>query len=234
MSESTAIVETPLSSGELSVPTVANYGEATFYGDALYDDKARTKFIKVIVAMVRKCPEYARYRTFLLENLDMDRCSILSELSPEEVSAAGLEIHHAPLSLYDITELILGQMQVDRMRTTTFSVANRVMAYHWKGYVGLVPLTQTIHEAVHAGQVHVDPRTIFGNWGALLDENRAGLTEHLAEKLRAIAASWGSDEARVQNARVLAVGLQRWAIEAPTPQAMLSGPTPPSDEGLAE
>ena len=38
MSESTAIADTPLSSGEVSVPTVANYGEASFYGDALYDD----------------------------------------------------------------------------------------------------------------------------------------------------------------------------------------------------
>ena len=234
MSESTAIADTPLSSGEVSVPTVANYGEATFYGEALYDDKARTKFIKTIVATVRKCPEYARYRTFLLENLDMDRCSILSDLTPEEVSAAGLEIHHAPLGLYDICELVLGQMQVDQMRITIFSVANRVMAYHWKGYVGLVGLTQTLHEAVHAGQLHIDPRTIFGNWQALLDENRGGLTEHLAEKMRAVAASWRSDEARAQNARALAVGLQRWTIEAPTPANLLAAPELPSDEGLAE
>jgi hypothetical protein len=234
MSESTALLDTPLSSGEIQPPVVANYGEGSFYGDALYDDKARTKFIKTIVAMVRKCPEYARYRTFLLENLDMNRCSILSDLTPEEVSAAGLEIHHAPLALYDIAELILGQMQVDQERITTFSVANRIMAYHWKGYVGLVPLTQTIHEAVHAGQVHVDPRTIFGNWPALLDENRGGLTEHLAEKMRAIASSWGSDEAREQNARALSVSLQRWAVEAPTAAVLLSAPEVPSDEGLAE
>jgi hypothetical protein len=200
--------------------------------EALYDDKARTKFIKTIVAMVRKCPEYGRYRTFLLENLDMDRCSVLSELTPEEVSAAGLEIHHAPLGLYDICELVLGQMQVDEERITTFSVANRVMAYHWMGKVGLVPLTQTIHEAVHAGQVHVDPRTIFGNWQALLDEHRGGLTEHLVEKMRAIAASWGSDEAREQNARALAVSLQRWSAIPTTVSSMLALPEPPSEDGL--
>ena len=39
MSEVATIADTPLSSGEVSVPTVANYGEATFYGEALYDDK---------------------------------------------------------------------------------------------------------------------------------------------------------------------------------------------------
>ena len=232
MTDSTAIIDTPLSAGEVAEVAVTNYGEAAFYGDALYDDKGRTKFIKTVVAMVRKCPEYGRYRTFLLENLDMDRCSVLSELTPEEVSAAGLEIHHAPLGLYDICELVLGQMQVDEERITTFSVANRVMAYHWKGKVGLVPLTQTIHEAVHAGQVHVDPRTIFGNWQALLDENRGGLTEHLVEKMRAIAASWGSDEAREQNARALAVGLQRWSAVQTTVATMLALPEPPSEDGL--
>ena len=216
------------------IPIIDTYGTAAFYGDALYDERGRVSFIKNVTATVRKCPEYARYRVFLLENLDMGRCSILSDLAPEEVSAAGLEIHHAPLALYDICELVLGQMQVDQMRVTVFAVANRVMAYHWKGYVGLVPLTQTIHEAVHAGQVHVDPRTIFGNWPALLDENRAGLTEHLAEKMRAVAASWSSDEARAQNARALAVGLQRWTIEAPTPANLLAAPELPSDEGLAE
>jgi hypothetical protein len=211
---------------------VAPYGEMSFYGDALYDDKARVKFIKTIVAVVRKCPEYARYRSFLIENLDMDRCSILSELSPEEVTAAGLELHHAPLALYDITELVLGQMQVDEVRLTTFAVANRVMAYHWRGMVGLVPLTQTIHEAVHAGQVHVNPRSIFGNWQALLDENRGGITEHLAEKMRAIAASWDSEEAQEQNVRALTIGLQRWTVAAPNAAALLSAPELPSDEGL--
>ena len=232
MTDIATIVDTPLSTGGVAEVAITNYGEAAFYGDALYDDKGRTKFIKKIVQTVRSCPEYARYRTFLLENLDMDRCSVLSELTPEEVSAAGLEIHHAPLGLYDICELVLGQMQVDEERITTFSVANRVMAYHWMGKVGLVPLTQTIHEAVHAGQVHVDPRTIFGNWQALLDENRGGLTEHLVEKMRAIAASWGSDEAREQNARALAVSLQRWSAIPTTVSSMLALPEPPSEEGL--
>ena len=230
MTDSTPTV---FSNNEINeVPAVTTYGTAEFYGDRLYDDRGRVSFIKTVTAMVRKCPEYARYRTFLLENLDMDRCSILSDLTPEEVSAAGLEIQHAPLALYDIAELILGQMQVDQMRITTFSVANRIMAYHWKGWVGLVPLTQTIHEAVHAGQVHVDPRTIFGNWQALLDENRGGLTEHLVEKMRAIAASWGSDEAREQNARALAVSLQRWSAIPTTVSSMLALPEPPSEDGL--
>jgi hypothetical protein len=231
----TALAATPLSNEELNVALITNYGEPTFYGDALFDTKARTAFIKGIVSTVRKCPEYARYRTFILENLDMSTCSILSNLTPEEVSAAGLEIHHAPLALYDIVELVLGQMQVDRVRLTTFAVANRVMAYHWKGMVGLVPLVQMLHEAVHAGQLHVDPRSIFGNWQGLIDENRAGLTEHLADKIRAIALSWDSDAAKEQNAKALKINLQRWTAIPVTRANLLAPPTEaplPSEEAL--
>lgn len=204
---------------------IANYGDRAFYGGETFtDDKTKTKFIKTVVAMVRKCPEYGRYRNFLLENLDMDRCSILSGLDQDESKAAGLELHHAPLSLYDITELVLGQMLYDQKRITTFSIANLVMAYHWKGYVGLVPLTETVHEAVHSGQVHVDPRSIFGNWQALLMENSNGLTEHLAEKLRFMAEGWMSGEIPAENARVLTIGLQRWTANEITISQIMSPP----------
>ena len=46
------------------------------------------------------------------------------------------------------------------------------------------------------------------------------------------AASWGSDEAREQNARALAVSLQRWSAIPTTVSSMLALPEPPSEEGL--
>ena len=39
MSEVATIADTPLSAGEVSVPAVANYGEASLHFDPLYDDK---------------------------------------------------------------------------------------------------------------------------------------------------------------------------------------------------
>ena len=224
-----ALQGTPLSEGELVPASAGAYGTSNFYGDALVDTKGRTAFLKEVVSMCRKSPEYGRYRAFLIEHVDMDRCSILSGLSAEEVGSAGLELHHFPLSLYDIAELVLGQMESEGARITTFAVANRVMAHHWRGKVGLVPVTETIHEAAHAGQVHIHPQSIFGSWTDLLRENQAGITEHLAEKLRAVALGWESGQAREINARVLAVLPQRWAAEAPTVATMLSGPARPGE-----
>ena len=220
---------------EDALPVVEGYGSSSFYGDTLADSLKRTKFIKMIVNLVRRCQEYSRYRTFILENLEMDRCSILSGLNPDEVKSAGLEIHHAPLALYDIVELVLGQMIYNEERVTTFSVANKVMGYHWKGYVGLVPLTQTLHEAVHAGQLVVDPRSIYGDWQSLLSENRSGMTEHLADKLRATALSWTNEETKTRNSTTLQISLQRWTPTPLTKELILAGPADlalPSDEGL--
>lgn len=215
---------------ERSDGAIEGYGTSAFYGDALYDERGRTSFIKEVVTQVRRCPEYGRYRAYLVENVDMDHCSILSNLSAEEVSAAELEIHHFPLGLYDIAELVLGQMESEGARISTMSVAHRVMAYHWRGMVGLVPLVKTLHEMAHAGQLRVDPRMVHGNWGALLDECRSGVTEHLAEKLRLEAASWNTGEAASLNARTLAVSLQRWTALPVTRTELLSVHQPEQEE----
>jgi hypothetical protein len=232
----TVLHNTQLSvTSEEAMPIVDGYGTASFYGETLQVEDKRTRFIKTIVSTIRKSPEYSRYRTFLIENVDMGHCSILSSLSDEDIKCAGLEIHHTPLGLYDIAEMVLGQMEYDQDRITTFAVANRVMAYHWKGYVGLVPLTQTLHEAVHAGQITVDPRSVFGNWQALMNENRAGITEHLALKLRALVTAWADDETKQRNANALEVSLQRWTSDALTKENVLAGPADlllPSDDGL--
>lgn len=213
-----------LADGAGDIDASIGYGTAGFYGDALYDDRGRTSFLKECVSVVRKCPEYARYRNFLLENLNMDKCSIFAGLSEEEVKEAGLEIHHAPLALYDIAELVLGKMHYDNERITTFSVANRVMALHWMGMVGLVPLTATLHEAVHSGQLIVDPRTIFGNWMSLLDTHREGMTEHLAAKINAMVACWNSGDIQQMNEVVLTVAPQRWTLDAPTARSIMEKP----------
>jgi hypothetical protein len=212
-----------------AVVTLPTYGTPSFYGGALLDEAERTKFLKEIVSTARKSPEYARYRQFLIENLDMGNCSILSGLSDEESRTAGLELHHAPLDLYSIAELVLGQMEYDGDRITTMAAANRVMAYHWRGMVGLVPVVESVHEMLHTGQLRLDPRMIHGNWQGLLSECAHGITEHLAEKLRTMAETWSEGVAEY-NAQALSVNLQRWVALPVTTEMLLEGPPDGADE----
>lgn len=221
---------TPLSDAALVPPRVVGYGTASFYGETLEDEKGRVDFIRGVERLVRHCIEMKRYRVFLSENLDMGRCSVLTGLSEEDCAAAGVELHHHPLTLFDVVELVLGQMEADGDRLTSLSVAQRVMAEHWLGRVGLVPLTKSLHEMVHAGQLHIDPRMVYGDWAGLLDSYRSGITEHLAAKLRAEAATWGNPALAASNAALLEVLPQRWAVNPPTAARMLEGPSATPDE----
>jgi hypothetical protein len=225
-----ALEMTPLADMQEPVPPVHGYGTRGFYGGALDDEKGRVSFIKECVSHARRCSEMGRYRGFLTDNVQMDRCSILSGLDAEESLAAGLELHHHPLTLYDVVELTLGKMEADGSRITTMSVANQTMVYHWRGMVGLVPLTTSLHELAHDGQISIDPRTVYGDWPALLEECRAGLTEHLATKLRAEMASWRED-GQERNARLLQVLPQRWAANPTSASALIESSNQEEENG---
>lgn len=216
--------------GPTPVYAPAPFGSPGFYGDALEDEKGRFTFIKEVVSLCRKSPEYARYRAYLIEHVELTSCALLGGLSPEEVNSAGLELHHFPLSLFDIVELVLGQLEAEGGRVTTFAVANRVMACHWRGLVGLVPVTQTIHEAAHAGQVTIDLRSVYGAWPHLLEEHRLGVSEALAEKLRAVVGSHESGAGHQQNQQALALIPQRWIADSPTVALLLTPPESNHDE----
>jgi hypothetical protein len=203
---------------------LSGYGTRSFYGDDLDDEKTRDKIIKEIVSQVRRCPEYGRYRDYLIDNLDMGNCSILTNLDAEELENAEVELHHYPFTLYDIVEMVIGQMEFERVRFSTMAVAHRVMASHWKNFIGLVPLVKTIHELVHAGQYFLDPRLVFGNWREFLIQNRKGLTESIANRLSVIVAGWESPELEILNKQVLSVIPRRWIANPITKEELLSSP----------
>jgi hypothetical protein len=221
--------------GQESCGLMPGYGTRSFYGGALDDERGRVSFVREVVSQVRRCPEYARYRSYLLENLDMGGCSVLSGLSQEELESAELELHHHPLSLHDVVETVLGQMEADGARVTTMAVAHRAMAFHWRGAVGLVPLVKTVHELVHAGQFRIDPRMVYGDWRVLLAECRAGIPEAVADRLRMEVASWGTPASAELNARTMALAPQRWIESPPSREDLLSGPAAGGeDDGDAE
>ena len=203
-----------------------DYGTSSFYGNIFNeDDRARTNFIKQVVNLIRRSQEYGRYRKYLLEHVELNSCSILSNLSDEEAVTAGLELHHYPLTLFDCVELALGEaLQGGQIRVTTFALANHVLAAHWRGHVGLVPLTKTLHEAAHALQITLDPRSVYGNWQVYLDQHRMGLTEHLVDRLRAIIQSWQSDEVRQATMNALTVERLDQLRLPPTVATLLAAP----------
>jgi len=190
---------------------LANYGAAAFHRVALADDKGRVNFIKECVRDVRNCHEFRRYLKFISENINLQGCSYLRNMGPELANEVKIECHHHPLTLYDICELVLCRVENTGSRLTTMSITNEVVALHFRGLVGLVPLTETLHEMAHDGQLFIDPQTIHGKWDDLIREYAMHFPEHLVAKLGALATTWDrAAQGHESNGRALAVEPLRW------------------------
>jgi hypothetical protein len=137
------------------------------------DEKSLDKMIKRIERFVRSSYEYREYTTFLKEEIDMNQCAFFPKLTREDVS---IEIHHAPLTLYDITSIIFNHMQIHEVEPTAFDVADEVMKAHFAGLVGLMPLTLTAHELVHSGDIFIPVDKVYGNVKGFYNKYKDGFT----------------------------------------------------------
>jgi hypothetical protein len=55
---------------------------------------------------------------------------------------------------------------------------------HFKGVIGVVPLTKTIHDLVHNGTIVIHPAMIYGNWLEFVRSYSKGMNELLFEKIK--------------------------------------------------
>lgn len=159
------------------------YGERALYMEFFENEKAIVKFIKHAVRYARSAPEYRNYMEYLIENMDFDSCYFFSKLTLEESKIAGLEIHHYPFTIYDLCEIVTIKKLSKGERLTLFSVAHEVLRLHYQSKVGLVPLTKTLHEMAHDGQLYIPATAIYGKWINFINEYREYLQESHTEKL---------------------------------------------------
>lgn len=153
------------------------------------DEKSYSKFIKAIEKIVRGSIEYRNYVKFLKEEVDMNQCAFFQNVDRTELRV-GLEIHHAPLTLFDICSIVLNDMALTEDNITVFDVAEEVLQCHYQGLVGLIPLSETVHELVHEGDVFIPVNKVYGNVRRFIEKYGDGLTENHIDLLnKAIDAS---------------------------------------------
>lgn len=154
------------------IPNFEAYGEDDYYRDLdlLNNDKNRENFIKSIERIIRTSPEYRNYIRFLKTEAELAYCTVMNKL-PEEVSKlVKIEMHHYPLTLFTIVDIILKKHLYLEACFTRLSIANEVMNNHFMNRVGIVPLTVTIHQMMHTGNNLINPKDIFGDYDAFLLE----------------------------------------------------------------
>ena len=136
--------------------------------------------------MVRGSFEYRDLITFLREEMDLDHCLLLFNV---DTSVAKLELHHDPLRLYDVVDTVVRKHEkLYGDDISIFDISNEVMEIHYKGMIPLVPVTETVHELIHTGDVFIPIQLIsqggFGNWRNFVSEYKQYMSPEFLKNLR--------------------------------------------------
>lgn len=134
------------------------------YDYDLADEKQFSKYISDIEKSVRGSFEYRHMVSYLRDYLDMNKCAFYENISNADTTKIHIEIHHAPIGLYDICLIVYNKRAHFHEDLEVEMVAKEVMFLHYNLWVGLIPLAETVHELVHNQYIFVPCTKVLGNW----------------------------------------------------------------------
>ena len=153
----------------------------SFYFVDVFDETNLKKFIKSVERTVRSSKEYKRYIENLRTNVHaLNYDTVMSNISNTDTA---LEFHHYPLSLYEISEILILDHLANKDNITSFSIAKEIMEYHFKNKIGLVSLTKTNHELAHDGALFLHKDQIFGKYEEFINEHPNGISMDIRNKI---------------------------------------------------
>ena len=128
----------------------------------LNDDKDFKKYIKDIERVIRQSFEYKIFIRYLRENFGMNRCAFLNV--DNETSGVQCEIHHYPFSLFDIVNIVYRKRSYNGENLSVYLVAEEVIRLHYQFLVGLIPLSETVHQLAHSGRLFIPVNKVLGRY----------------------------------------------------------------------
>ena len=193
----------------MSLAAAPKYMSSNIYEEYFDDDKAYVRFVKMIERSIRGSSEMKKYMSYLKRNLKLDNCAILNGVTMEE---AAIELHHYPFTLFDITSIVLQSYVRNNKSYSTISIANEVVRIHYENIIGLVPLSKTVHELAHAGEIFIPLQQVYGNYKEFINKYNSGMySEHLSMLKQLIQMSNDADS-QARNNKKLMVKPVQWQI----------------------
>jgi hypothetical protein len=175
----------------MRIPKISNYegikdkevifvAKPEFYKPTyvFYTDKIRNKFIKNVEKIVRSSLEYRELIEYLRESLGMTFCTFFNNVSKEKGRRVGIEIHHFPFSLYDIVNIVLRKREAENLPIDPLGLAEEVVKLHYRGVVGLIPLSTTAHQLFHRGDLFIPLQYVDKGFLIFYQEYRPYLKEY--------------------------------------------------------
>lgn len=150
-----------------------------FYKKDFFDVTDYVKFIKSVERLVRSSNEYRHYISYLKEEVGLNHCMLQPNITDE---LADIEMHHGPiLTLFDYCEIVCNYFLNKKEGINTFKIAHIILQEHFENNVQVVMLTETNHQALHAGKVFIHPSQAWGNLNNFINKYREGLTDEQIE-----------------------------------------------------
>ncbi len=152
----------------------------------LNDEKEFSKYIQDIEKTVRLSFEYRQMIRYLKEYVDMNKCSFYENVNSIDTTQVKIELHHEPLSLYDIVLTVYNKRVAFYESLEVEMVAKEVMYHHYCMQVGLIPLAETVHELVHNQYLFVPSSKVYGNYKKFVSEYGAFMPAECSASLAKI------------------------------------------------
>lgn len=154
------------------------------YTVQLNTDKDKIKFIKRIEQLVRSSMEYRDYIAYLKEYVDMKHCAFFNNVENEQGSKVRIEIHHEPLTLFDIVKTVINKFIEESIPLNDLYIADEVIELHYTNKVGLIPLSKSVHQIVHnSNEILIPLNLIYGEYRDFLEEYNDYLDEDILDKI---------------------------------------------------
>lgn len=129
----------------------------------LQDDRDFVKFVSDVERLARNSFEYRRLTWYCKNYLGMHECAVMRNVSSAD-GGVRVEIHHSPLTLYDISITVIRKRLHNNESMNIYDVCNEVLYAHYLKYVGLISLCQTVHEMVHNQFYFIPTDKQFGHY----------------------------------------------------------------------
>ena len=154
-------------------------------------------YINDIKNIIRHSFEYQSYMSYLRQYADMNRCTFFKNVTNIDTFKIKIEIHHEPLTLFDIIMTVFAKRSAFREDLSPFMIAKEVMYLHYKLYVGLIPLSETVHELVHNQYIFVPTYAVFGQYKKFIEMYKQYMEPELLStlsKIEAVSENYNLDD----------------------------------------
>ena len=169
---------------------IFHVGDLPPYDEEDYDltnTKDFNKYLKDVKTEVRNSYEYRELIKYLKEYAGMNTSGLNPNIRTDDTTRKlKIEIHHTPFTLEDITKIIYDKRLFYHEDLSVEMVAKEVTECHYKGIIGLYPLSATEHEMVHNGYLFIPLSKVFGRYDIFVSLYRQFIDEDLLSTLEAI------------------------------------------------